>query len=284
MGKQICHVRNLQNSALSEYLSESDAIKMGGSYISPDSSGWFDAGGSHDLCVSCANCGSIICETGKEAVLSCPDCGYDKFYVVQTVLPPYSNPECDSVNVGRNRILDFLRTKFMNGKAVDPWSRWSARVLDFSISYFLVFFFFVMVSLFDVREMSSVRVLFFTIPGAVALDSLLYLLFGTTLGKWLFAIAITHRDGTELTYLEHFIRNWKVFAFGLGALIPFFAIPLQICQYLRLRSGKAAFYDANSDIVIIRTIHNVNRIICGIGIFVVGSITFFIMLIFCVMR
>lgn len=92
MEKPICHVRNLRKSALSGYVSEIDAVATGGRYLTPDATGFFDASFTHDLCVTCVNCGSVVSNPGSDVLLLCSDCGQDEFYVVQTVAPPPKRP------------------------------------------------------------------------------------------------------------------------------------------------------------------------------------------------
>ena len=259
MDKPICRVRNLSKSALSGYVSEIDAIATGGRYLTPDATGIFDASFAHDLCVTCANCGTVVSKPGLDAQLSCSDCGMDEFHVVQTsALPPRRQRKSDD-DVGDNPI-------------VSPWARWAARTLDFWIGTFLsaIVCGFILGSIgIDTDNISDLGWTILCFPGGFVLDALCYYFFGWTLGKCLFAVKVRLQDGCRLTYAEYLKRNLWVFVKGFGLGIPIVNLVMHVVQYNRLRAGKSASYDEGKEIKIVRSKHNVARTVIGIIVLIV---------------
>ncbi|MBR5474893.1 MAG: MerR family transcriptional regulator [Lachnospiraceae bacterium] len=54
------------------------------------------------------------------------------------------------------------------------------------------------------------------------LEPLQLMLFGTTLGKWLFGLHVEHVSGRRLTFVEGVKRTWSVFWRGMGLQIPIY--------------------------------------------------------------
>lgn len=265
MDKPACHVRHLRKTALSGYVSEVDAIATGGHYLDPDTSGFFDASAAHDLCVACVNCGSVVSSPGVNENLVCPDCGHDEFHVVQTIappprrstytplvppiVPPPPSPPRASDDAGDSPI-------------VSPWARWAARLLDFWVGAFAAAFLigYLLESMgFDTDGISEVGWMILTIPSGLVLDAFVHHLFGWTLGKWLFAVKIRHRDGGGLKFGEYLKRNFLVFVQGFGLSLPIVNLVTFIIQYNRLRSGKSASYDEGKNVRIVRAKHSAIR-------------------------
>jgi len=270
MLKPICHVRNLRTSALSGYVSEIDAIATGGHYLPPDNSGWFEANYAHDLCVTCANCGTVVTNPGPGVELICSDCGQDEFYVVQTVAPPPRRPTyspLDPSTVPSNPRPTPSDDDAGDSPVVSPWARWAARTLDFYASIILAAILLgatlPMIGL-DVDGVSEIGWMILAIPPGLALDALCYHFFGQTLGKWLFAVKVRHQDGTRLLFPEYLKRNVWVFIKGLGLGIPVVILVTEVMQYNRLRAGKSASYDVGKDVKIVRVRHDVARTVFGI--------------------
>ena len=270
MEKPVCHVYNLNKSALSGYVSVVDAIATGGHYLSPDESGGFDASSAHDLCVSCANCGSVVLKPGPESPLTCPDCGLDEFHVVQTEAPAPRRPSRSQYVQPSGQTNPSPRVSdddAGDSSVVNPWARWAARMLDFYLetilSAFVVGIFFEVIGC-DTENMSEFGWMFFGIPLGMALDALCHHLLGWSLGKWLFAVKIRHLDGSRLTFAEYFKRNFWVLVKGFGLCIPIVVLVTEIIQYRRVRDGKAASYDEGNDVKVVRVRHGDVRTVFGV--------------------
>ena len=283
MEKPCCKVRNLHKSALSGYVSEADAIATGGHYITPDGTGWLDVSLSHDLCVTCANCGSVVSSPGAGAQLICSDCGMEDFHVVQTVAPPPRRPTYTPLvppSAPSNPSPRSADDDPNDSTFVSPWARWAARTLDLAVS---TIFGFIVVGIFlaiigcDIENISDAGAMIMGIPAGLLLDALCYQIFGWTLGKWLFAVKVRHHDGFRLTFGEYFKRNCWMTIKGLGLCIPIVTLITEVVQYNRLRAGKCASYDEGNDIKILRAKHDVVRTVFGI----VALIVLFIITVAC---
>ena len=270
MEKPCCKVRNLHKSALSGYVSEADAIATGGHYLTPDGTGWLDASLSHDLCVTCANCGSVVSSPGAGAQLICSDCGMEDFHVVQTVAPPPRRPTYTPLvppSAPSNPSPRSADDDPSDCSFVSPWARWAARTLDFWASAVgsAAILGYLMVSVgIDVDNVTDAGWLILSIPAGMVLDALCYYFFGWTLGKWLFAVKIRRQDGCRLSFGEYFKRNCWVLVKGMGFGIPIVTLVTEVIQYNRLRAGKSASYDEGRDVKIVRVKHEVIRTVLGI--------------------
>lgn len=105
-----------------------------------------------------------------------------------------------------------------------PWRRYWARCLDFSFYNTLV-----SLLLIDFQH----RIIFIPILTLIAmlvLEPLLLSMFGTTLGKAIFGIRITDREGRKLRYSAAIERTWTVMWEGEALRIPL------ICLYFQYKS------------------------------------------------
>ena len=272
MNRPICHVRNLRAGALSGYVSEADAIATGGCYLPPDATGWFDASAAHELCVSCVNCGAVISRATREAVLSCPDCGQEEFYVVQTVPPP-RRPTCSPQDSSP------VPPPIDPGEStnVNPWARWAARMVDLMISNLLAAIVLVLLFAFSEIEsenMNSLAEYLLIIPAGLVLDAICYHFFGQTIGKYLFAVRVRRQNGTCLSFGEYLKRNFWVFVKGLGLCIPIVNLITEVIQFNRLHDGKAASYDEGKDVRVVRVRHSGARTFFGVVVLIALFVLF----------
>lgn len=279
MNKPVCRVCNLRASALSDYVSEADAIATGGRYLRPDAAGWFDASAAHDLCVVCANCGSAVSNPALGAVLSCPDCGQDEFHVVQTSAPAPRRPSYSTLNPfpapspsSADRSSRPMPDEVGDNMRVSPWARWAARTIDFNVSALvgaLALGIFLAILGFDFENANEILLEYLiAYPAGLALDALCYHLFGQTLGKYLFALRVRRQNGMRLSFGAYLKRNFWVFVKGLGLSIPLVCIITQVVQYNRVNAGKSASYDEGMDLEIVRVRHSSVRTFFGIAVVV----------------
>jgi len=105
-----------------------------------------------------------------------------------------------------------------------PWRRYWARCLDFSLYNTLV-----SLLLFDFQH----RIIFvpiLTLIAMLTLEPMLLSMFGTTLGKAIFGIRVTDREGGKLSYNTAIERTWTVMWEGEALRIPL------ICLYFQYKS------------------------------------------------
>lgn len=85
--------------------------------------------------------------------------------------------------------------------------------------------------------------------GAVtlAVDALIYAVFGNSLGKALYGVEISKR-GCRLGGGRYALRNFTVFVTGFGCGLPLVNLAAIVWQYSRLREGRSALYDDFLDV------------------------------------
>ncbi|HET7563197.1 MAG TPA: RDD family protein [Rhodanobacteraceae bacterium] len=67
---------------------------------------------------------------------------------------------------------------------------------------------------------------------------------GTTAGKWLFGVRVTHADGRAIGFLRALRREGRVFLQGLALGIPLFSMIAMIVAFIRLKDDGVAGWDA----------------------------------------
>jgi hypothetical protein len=67
---------------------------------------------------------------------------------------------------------------------------------------------------------------------------------GTTAGKWLFGVRVTHADGRAIGFLRALRREGRVFLQGLALGIPLFSLIAMIVAFVRLKDDGASGWDA----------------------------------------
>jgi uncharacterized RDD family membrane protein YckC len=275
MSKSVCHVCNLQASSLSGHASEADAIAKGGQYLDPDANGEFDAFNAHDLCVVCANCGSVVTNPPDGPRLVCADCGQNEFYVVQTVAAPSKRPSYSRLTPPSAASKKSARTESgsqwlpdaKDSLIVSPWARWAARTVDFALGMFLGWFILLFAGIvinFNTVELSGIWWCLVLMLSGLIVDAVCYSVFDQTPGKCLFAVKIRRQNGESLGFRVYLMRNLLMFAIGLGLCIPAISQIAQLVQYKRLKSGRLASYDERLDVLIVRTRHGAFRTFVGI--------------------
>ena len=138
--------------------------------------------------------------------------------------------------------------------AAGRWRRYAARVIDISVISFLG-------SLFLNATVGLVM--------AFVLDAVIYAIFKTTLGKWLFAEKVVDSATFQpISGTEYFKRNCWVCLSGFGLGIPLISFITLLRQFLRLGRGEAASYDqGNGWSVVVRDPSGIRTLI-GVGVVV----------------
>lgn len=112
-----------------------------------------------------------------------------------------------------------------------PWRRYWARCLDFSLYNTLV-----SLLIYDFQY-RVIYVPILTLIAMLTLEPLLLSMFGTTVGKAIFGIRVTDREGGKLSYNTAIERTWTVMWEGEALRIPL------ICLYFQYKSLDLAEQD-----------------------------------------
>ena len=161
------------------------------------------------------------------------------------------------------------------------WRRWAARMFDFNLESFLIGFVIGIVAElggFSLKLSSNlipstgsefffgILICFF----AFLLDSLIYAIFGNTLGKWLFGVkAVMQLDKSSLTGFYYFTRNMYIYAFAFCFGAPIIPLVTFAYQQRKVYEGKPTTYDKKLQVMSIT--HNTSwfKTFIGIVLFIV---------------
>lgn len=81
------------------------------------------------------------------------------------------------------------------------------------------------------------------LPLTLIVDSVVFKVFGNTLGKALLGLTVVNANGTRLSFKQHILRNLYVWISGFALGIPLLSQGVFILQYSKLKKGKPATYD-----------------------------------------
>jgi uncharacterized RDD family membrane protein YckC len=127
-------------------------------------------------------------------------------------------------------------------EAVSPWRRWFARIADIAI-------FGTLLGLALPKEVWSDNELangWIITLGLFPVEAVLIAARGTTPGKALMNLRVTHFDGkSRLTIGQSATRAWGALVSGQGLGIPIVTLFTQIIQYRRISNGRPVSYDEN---------------------------------------
>lgn len=138
-----------------------------------------------------------------------------------------------------------------------PWRRFFARSIDFWVITQPVVFLMVLGGLqvssgfasWLQKPDSALVIGLFAIPLVLAVEAILFWMFGSTVGKSLLGISVRTESSRQLTLAESFQRQMGVYVYGLGAGVPLVNLATMLRQYRRLKSGLQASYDENRFVV-----------------------------------
>jgi len=154
-------------------------------------------------------------------------------------------------------------TSEMEGFAVlaTMWPRFFARIFDVWLETMLINF----VLLFTIGDFSTnfigsnygmwiyneqyIRFIieFLSLPIALALDAVIYNVFGNSLGKAWLGLKVVTLDGGPLSFSQYLKRNFSLWISGLGGGVIGVNIGAMISEANRLRKGLQASYDESSE-------------------------------------
>lgn len=89
-----------------------------------------------------------------------------------------------------------------------------------------------------------------TFAAVIPVEAWILGLTGTTAGKWVFGVRITHGDGRAIGFAKAIRREGAVFLQGLALGIPLFSTISKIIAFFRLRSEGATGWDAGKPWVV----------------------------------
>jgi hypothetical protein len=132
-----------------------------------------------------------------------------------------------------------------------PWRRLCARLIDLWViglpTVFLVAFFLAPVwpgfALWLQQPRADIALGIFSIPLVLVVESVIFGVFGTTLGKWLLGVHIETLTSRQLWFMDYLFRQTGVYWYGLGVGFPVVNLFTMAWQYGRLKSDRAASYD-----------------------------------------
>lgn len=164
------------------------------------------------------------------------------------------------------------------------WQRYFARYIDLGV-YGIVLWH-VLFRHFDLDYVALIDGCFTTGPFSLAkafllglvpitvmllIEPILLTSIGTTFGKCIMRIRITHTDGRYLTYTESLKRTWLMLRYGMGFGIPFYDLYRNYKSYDALEAGRVLPWEEDASYTEVFTM---NRIYCLIFIIVVVIIIF----------
>ncbi len=122
-----------------------------------------------------------------------------------------------------------------------PWIRFWARMLDYSLLTYALFF---LSGLFHI-PFFIVSPMFLPFVGTflwIFIEALLLSTWGRTPGKWLFRIFVHVEGGSRPTYAQALARSFGVWWMGMGAGLPIISLITMIVANVKLSNlGKASW-------------------------------------------
>ncbi len=139
------------------------------------------------------------------------------------------------------------------------WTRCGARTLDVILESIVICF---------LLSISAPIGGIIALPFALLLDGVIYAIFGTTFGKWLFGIKVVDRSGVAVSAGRYFYRNLRVWWGGYGLGLPLICLITGSVQQYRILKGKSATYDQALGLNSIRYKVNGFKTFCGVVLLV----------------
>lgn len=137
------------------------------------------------------------------------------------------------------------------------WHRLWARWLDLGVLWSMVLaVIYRVVTYFGLQaglsKASQISLLVATLPVLLLLEALMYELFGTTLGKWLFSLRVCDSEGRDVSSKAYFKRLVRLWVSGLGFLVPIVSLVASCIQCCRLSSRGKTSYDESLGLIVVK--------------------------------
>jgi uncharacterized RDD family membrane protein YckC len=160
-----------------------------------------------------------------------------------------------------------------------PWRRLWARLLDVFLCIYLLGFVLgaVRPSLFQSGGTEAAHqqlIAWLLMPVVMVLDSIIYAMFGNTLGKAIAGIAVRRERGGRLPLFTYLKRNFELYFFGLGTLFPLITLVTLIGSFRRAERDELMSWDLSADSRVVARSTNPARtwIVALVYIVLVGSV------------
>lgn len=130
----------------------------------------------------------------------------------------------------------------------EPWRRYFARLFDYAIYSFLLYFvlvFFATIPTSNNTVLDFVRSILIAAL-ALLLEPFLLHWFGTTPGKWILGLRVTRWDGTKLSYSEALNRTANMLHLGVGWGIPYYGDFCSIRSYIHAKDEQSQPWEADN--------------------------------------
>ena len=205
----------------------------------------------------CDKCKFEVSETMK----LCPSCGnrsfVDSLGQIRSTRP--SAKQSQSTRQPRNNITALQEAR--------PWVRLWAKYID--LMFFMVIFgfslgYFGMGDWMDTTKDAIVGIII--IMCWMPLDAFILSRWGTTPGRALLKIKLTHR-GNDMSFKNLFYRSLKVFVRGFGLGLPIINLITFIVAYFDLKKNKVTSWDQEGNFEVTHEKIGVERIVITVLIF-----------------
>ncbi len=139
-----------------------------------------------------------------------------------------------------------------------PVVRLLARVLDLTIYLFIIMlillFYTFLVSLIDGTEnfvISNSYIFYVSVTLLlILLESYLFMIWGTSIGKKILKISIERVDNKPIDFNSAFKRTVLMWIFGLGLNLPVIQVVTMVLAYNDIRNGKQTYWDRKSGFIV----------------------------------
>ena len=160
-----------------------------------------------------------------------------------------------------------------------PWTRFAARLLiDLTPEQLAAsFIFFFCLKLAGCSDAFALFLNYLLVcPLALLLDSIIYAIFGNTLGKWLTCVRhVDASNGQKISAGRYFVRNIRVFFSGFGLDIPIVKMITFILQYLRVSRGESTSYDEKAGVITVEVNQSIKKRLLAWAVIIVFQVLLF---------
>lgn len=137
------------------------------------------------------------------------------------------------------------------------WQRYFARYIDlgmYAIILWIILFQFFSFDYFQWIDESfeshitgGIVLGYVPIIAMLLIEPILLTSLGTTLGKCIMRVRITHKQGRYLSYIESLKRTWLMFIYGMGLGIPFYDLYCNYKSYCILEKEDILLWEKESE-------------------------------------
>ena len=151
----------------------------------------------------------------------------------------------------------------------NPWIRFIARYVDYSLFFFLLHIVSAPISLPGIGRLIPLEFLAW-----LPVETLLMMTWGTTPGKWLLATEVKKGYSGRLPFRSAFLRSFFVYFRGIGMGIAIINILCMLNAFYRLRLFQPTSWDRDAGTVVIHHPLPKWRYYLASGIVVAGMISY----------